>query len=520
MYPITSVGKTNFQAGRKQYCNISITNGSSSISFNESKLRSLKFTRQSANQNIAFGEAIATQLDFTLDNADGYFNNFSFTGAEVSVQIGVETNADPYYIPCGYFTIDSTPRVLNQIQISALDRMVQFDKKVDISSWFPCTIKSMIEHICQACNVTLGTDLSTFPNQSYVVNEVEVDTLRELLMYGLEIMGKVAYIDWNGRLIIGWYSGTAETIDESLRFSSDLKDSITFGGVSLTIDKDTYEVGNGNKFAIVDNPLVHDTNFLSNLSYDITLYPFTASTLPLPYLYPLDKVDFVKGPTSHVTYVTGICYELNGSCTLECVGEITELSYAKINPLTSRERNIIEIVKQEFNEQLNARVQEISQLNELVYNAMGFYKTEETSGDAVVFYMHDAPLLSESTKVWKMTADGFFWTNDYQSGVWQSGISASGDAWFNKVSAIGLTLASGSEYSSHFTPDAWDIMRGSMAVMKVTTNNNEAQMQIPKLVIDDPSTPLRDGYIEIGRIRFTPININGSLVGAGIIMVD
>lgn len=63
--------------------------------------------------------------------------NTVFEGAEVFVKIGIKKwdahrweNAVIHWIPCGYFTIDEPPRALSTITISALDRMILFDKTV------------------------------------------------------------------------------------------------------------------------------------------------------------------------------------------------------------------------------------------------------------------------------------------------------------------------------------------------------------------------------------------------------
>lgn len=58
-------------------------------------------------------------------------------------------NAVIHWIPCGYFTIDEPPRALSTITISALDRMILFDKTVDISKLsFPMTVADLLNKIC------------------------------------------------------------------------------------------------------------------------------------------------------------------------------------------------------------------------------------------------------------------------------------------------------------------------------------------------------------------------------------
>ena len=78
------------------------------------------------------------------------------------------------------------------------------------------------------------------------------------------------------------------------------------------------------------------------------------------------------------------------------------------------------------------------QMTSLMAQAFGMFKTEEVLPDgSTVSYLHDKPQLANSTKIWKMTADGFSVSTNGGK-TWNAGITSSGNALVNILSAIGI----------------------------------------------------------------------------------
>ena len=93
-----------------------------------------------SGSKIELGSAIAAELTLKVKNYDGKYDETVFEGGELFVEVGIKKwdahrweNAVVHYIPCGYFIIDTPPRAKSTISISALDRMVLFDKAADLS---------------------------------------------------------------------------------------------------------------------------------------------------------------------------------------------------------------------------------------------------------------------------------------------------------------------------------------------------------------------------------------------------
>lgn len=171
MYKVSQEVKNLFNKNYIQVADITVNgvNESFSVAENEIVQGSLSIDRYSvSNSKIEVGSAVAAELTLKLKNDDGKYDNTVFEGAEVFVKIGIKKwdahrweNAVIHWIPCGYFTIDEPPRALSTITISALDRMILFDKTVDISKLsFPMTVADLLNKICTICGVTLATDIT------------------------------------------------------------------------------------------------------------------------------------------------------------------------------------------------------------------------------------------------------------------------------------------------------------------------------------------------------------------------
>lgn len=141
----------------RQIVKISVSgkNGNFVITESEILQGSLQIDRYCVSgSKIEVGSAIAAELSFDLKNDNGKYDDTVFEGAELYVQIGIKdwtvTGTTPtYWIPCGHFIIDTPPRHKTTIKVSALDRMMLFDRLVDRSRLsFPMTVEDLLSRIC------------------------------------------------------------------------------------------------------------------------------------------------------------------------------------------------------------------------------------------------------------------------------------------------------------------------------------------------------------------------------------
>lgn len=536
MYPISNTALSLFRSAYRQILEINFAGTQEAITITEEDITTggMSVNRYSVSGNmIEIGSAVAAELTLNLENSDGRFDDITFEGAELFVRVGTMKwdahkweNATLHYVPIGYFTVDEGPRKLDTITLSALDRMVQFDRDVDMSMIaFPTTVEALISRLCDICGVPLETNVSELTNHDYAIDESPTDdnlTYRQLLSWCAEITGTCAYIDWNGRLRLEWYADSGTIIDMSDRFSSDLlENSVEISGVQIKQGNELFLVGDdGYAINIEGNSLIQQNprsvaEALAEELVGFIYIPFTAEVKPLPHLYPMDGITFVdKNGVSRFSIITGCTYVLNGRTSLEGKGETaTKKGYASSNPLTKRESAIIKAIRDGENGVMNARISSILAFNELISNALGLFVTPAQQRDgSVIYYMHNEASLEESSTIFTMTAGGIAWTNSgWNDGnpVWSYGATSAGDALFRMLSAEGINVAKvGQDYHIEISPSTFSIYYKQMLATTIEADS----MLIPKVKTTE--------YFECGKTRMVPYAPGGVLEGTNLVFID
>lgn len=361
----------SFNEGNQQTALIEVTAGGKTFTITDADIiqGGLKIDRYCVtNSKIEVGSAVACELSLKLRNYDGKFNDVSFEGAVLNVKIGIKLSSvlesatlgkgilrrmilgsassdqDVAYVPCGLFIVDTPPRKLSTISISALDYMVLFDREVNASALsFPIHVDALIQKICSICNVTLATDVSVLPNHYFSIGGLpdtnQTLTYRQLLQWCAQLTGTCAFMDGSGRLVLKWYEQTGVTITASERYSSDMLEN------DITITGFTCDDGNGNTYlsGTADYTLdLSDCGFLTN-AYEGVLKelqtarggfayrPYSATIKSAPYLFPLDMIRYKdKDGVVHDTIVTNVTLALNCNTAISGAGEtVTSFSYAQ-----------------------------------------------------------------------------------------------------------------------------------------------------------------------------------------------
>lgn len=400
----------SFNEGNQQTALIEVTAGSKTFTITEADIiqGGLKIDRYCVtNSKIEVGSAVASELSLKLRNYDGKFNDVSFEGAVLNVKIGIHAantselgkfilgksvlgfakglgnfilgtgrlgdysvDTEVYWVPCGLFIVDTPPRKLSTISISALDYMVLFDREVNASALsFPIHVDALIQKICSICNVTLATDVSVLPNHYFSIGGLpdtnQKLTYRQLLQWCAQLTGTCAFMDGSGRLVLKWYEQTGVTITASERYSSDMLEN------DITITGFTCDDGKGNTYlsGTADYTLdLSDCGFLTN-AYEGVLKelqaarggfayrPYSATIKSAPYLFPLDMIRYKgKDGVVHDTIVTNVTLALNCNTAISGAGEtVISSSYAQsTSGVTSQQAatdraNLVKIIQAEQN---------------------------------------------------------------------------------------------------------------------------------------------------------------------------
>ena len=211
------------------------------------------------------------------------------------------------------------------------------------------------------------------------------------------------------------------------------------------IEGETYLCGaEGYVLDVSGNPLVEAAKakevaeYLAGRVVGMRFRPFQASSIGDPSWEAGDAavVTDRKG-NSYYTYLTNITYSTGGYASISCDAEPAARHstdrYAEIN-------KIVADIKKDSQQKLSEYADYVNQLNSLAINAMGYYETSETQSDgSVINYMHDKPLLSDSTIVYKKTIDGFFISRDGGK-TYVGGMDKDANIVANVIAAIGVSF--------------------------------------------------------------------------------
>lgn len=466
MYKVSQEVKNLFNKNYIQVADITVNgvNESFSVAENEIVQGSLSIDRYSvSNSKIEVGSAVAAELTLKLKNDDGKYDNTVFEGAEVFVKIGIKKwdahrweNAVIHWIPCGYFTIDEPPRALSTITISALDRMILFDKTVDISKLsFPMTVADLLNKICTICGVTLATDITRLPNKNYQITaypEGQDLTYRTLLQWCAALTGTCAFMNYDGNLELKWYEQTDLTISPSERYNSDMQENdVAITGIYFKDAANTEYIAGTDDYCLdlssngllQDNvQVVLDTLYVSLKGFSYR--PYTATIKSAPYIYPMDMIHYedAKGEV-HDTIITNVTFGMNLSTSIAGKGETTQKQkYSQGGGLTKQQATILEKLRENLDKAMTAKEQAQLELNRLLSNSLGLNIVTIPQDDGTqVYYFCDGETLESSNIIYTFKANGFAWTKSWNDGnpVWKYGFSKDGNAIYNMLAAYKIS---------------------------------------------------------------------------------
>lgn len=453
-----------------------------------------------SGSKLELGSAIAATLSLTLYNTDKKYDDVNFEGVEMKVSVALDEDT-PTWVPLGVFIVDTPPRHLSTISISAMDRMVLFDKD---ASGFDYDTNSTVAEVIQACAKAAGvpladTNMKNLPNYNVQVSKPETQstiTYRTLLQYCAALTGMFAYMDETGKLAFRWYDTTAGfAMTPANRYSSDVyEQDVTITGLTYAVksqDSEGKETSTVNVYGSADYAFDFTDNLLiagnaaRNQALTVvqskiiptTYRPYSAEILPAPWLFPGDAVTYLpvdKDDTAAnrlFSVVTNMAYTLNGSTTIAGQGETAQSnSYANTSGLTAAQAQILQRVTDRVTQERTNREQAILQLNEqikgvkagkddLLIAGLGLYTTEETLSDgSTVYYYHDKQTLEDSSIIYTFQSGGFAYTTNWNGGnpTWTSGFDRNGNLIMNTISTYKL--------------EADDIQAGSITADKINTS--------------------------------------------------
>lgn len=552
MYPITSAGLAALREDVVQSVNIlcTPTNGTAFNITDKDIIGAVTVDWSSVTgSKLDLGSACMSELSFTLENTDSAFDDKAFEGAQLYVTTSFPTGSATETVPIGYYTVDSPPRKLRSIKITAYDRMAKFNRAYDTELAYPATLYQIVADACTKCGVSQKLPTNTLHRGVSIPKRPEADNLtyRQVLVWAAELMGVSLYIDYDGKLTGGWYATNAKhtVIKASDRFTSGNTDfaenSIVFSGVRIVgNDENKTEYLAGTKdyaFNIEGNLLAQSDMNLSTLVTELktarcslTYTPMSCTTHSFPHLRPLDVMNFETAQGTKKVVLTNVKWQSQNRCTkLEGKGETaTQSGYATMGAFTPKQQAVLEQTRAQQAAQINDYEQATLALNETIANSMGLYVTRKAdSSGAVITYYHDKPTLEGSNAIYCRNAGGYAWTNNgWNNGSpnWEYGVSKDGDAVIrsiaaNKISASYITTDILSSPTGKFS---FNLDTGHIEASDINITGGDINLDGGQLSIENSGfkTDLSSGYLQMyyttnmqTGANYEYFDINNTLIG-------
>ena len=552
MYPITSAGLAALREDVVQSVNIlcTPTKGTAFNITDKDIIGAVTVDWSSVTgSKLDLGSACMSELSFTLENTDGTFDDKVFEGAQLYVTTSFPAGSTKETVPIGYYTVDSPPRKLRSIKITAYDRMAKFNRAYDSELAYPATLYQIVADACTKCGVSQKLPTNTLHRGVSIPKRPEADNLtyRQVLVWAAELMGVSLYIDYDGKLTGGWYATNAKhaVIKASDRFTSGntnfAENNIVFSGVRIVgNDENKTEYLAGTKdyaFNIEGNLLVQSDMNLSTLATELktarcslTYTPMSCTTHSFPHLRPLDVMNFETAQGTKKVVLTNVKWQSQNRCTkLEGKGETaTQSGYATMGAFTPKQQAILEQTRAQQAAQINDFEQATLALNETIANSMGLYVTRKAdSNSAVITYYHDKPTLEGSNTIYCRNAGGYAWTNNgWNNGSpnWEYGVSKDGDAVIrsiaaNKISASYITTDILSSPTGKFS---FNLDTGHIEASDINITGGDINLDGGQLSIENSGfkTDLSSGYLQMyyttnmqTGANYEYFDINNTLIG-------
>lgn len=552
MYPITSAGLAALREDVVQSVNIlcTPTKGTAFNITDKDIIGAVAVDWSSVTgSKLDLGSACMSELSFTLENTDGAFDDKVFEGAQLYVTTSFPTGSTTETVPIGYYTVDSPPRKLRSIKITAYDRMAKFNRAYDTELAYPATLYQIVADACTKCGVSQKLPTNTLHRGVSIPKRPKADNLtyRQVLVWAAELMGVSLYIDYDGKLTGGWYATNAKhtVIKASDRFTSGNTDfaenSIVFSGVRIVgNDENKTEYLAGTKdyaFNIEGNLLVQSDMSIDALATELktarcslTYTPMSCTTHSFPHLRPLDILNFETAQGTKKVVLTNVKWQSQNRCTkLEGKGETaTQSGYATMGAFTSKQQAVLEQTRAQQAAQINDYEQATLALNETIANSMGLYVTRKAdSNGAVITYYHDKPTLEGSNTIYCRNAGGYAWTNNgWNNGSpnWEYGVSKDGDAVIrsiaaNKISASYITTDILSSPTGKFS---FNLDTGHIEASDINITGGDINLDGGQLSIENSGfkTDLSSGYLQMyyttnmqTGANYEYFDINNTLIG-------
>ncbi|MCQ4638445.1 hypothetical protein NE619_17075 [Anaerovorax odorimutans] len=165
-------------------------------------------TATSQSNSFEVGSMVIAKLTLRISNAEEEFTPYDFTGAKITVKIGLDLeDGTTEWLDKGVYISERAATSGSVWTITAYDNMARLDQDYSKSNLtYPATFRQIANDACNVCGLVLTPD--SWAGENYVFEkrpEGENMTFRAVLSYAAQITGNYGYCDTQGRLSFDWY---------------------------------------------------------------------------------------------------------------------------------------------------------------------------------------------------------------------------------------------------------------------------------------------------------------------------
>lgn len=456
----------------------------------------------SGTSSFQIGAAIINKHTLTLQNYDGKFDEYEFTGAIVRPRIGLQLSETVESLNKGVFTVDEPNFTGSIVILECLDNMHKFERAFsEVTLNFPTTAGNALQVISTYCGISLAT--TTFFNSTYIIQSRPDDTALsclDMVSYIAQVAGDYARCDTTGALELKWYDMTAfesesnldgGSFDKDMPYSSgDVADGGNFtnynsgdsfdGGTFLNQKKfwHLYDFGStptigiddvvitgikventdsengfsalygieGYILSIVNNPLIQSqsdavqiANAVGAKIVGMRFRQFSASILSNPAIEAGDPVYLsVRSNRGFNTYQGYITNLSYKVSSRESIQNSAETPSRNSSTRYSDSTKTIIKARQNTKQQLSAYDIAVQRLTNLMTNSFGAFKSEEVMPDGSTIFYMHNKPTRAESQTIWKMTADSFAVSTDGGQTWNAGIDSQGNAVVNVLAAIGI----------------------------------------------------------------------------------
>lgn len=305
-------------------------------------ISSIKLSGGSNNGDaLTLGSTISQTITIEMDNPE-----FSLSGKEFALQIGLKLEEDIEYIPMGVFIPDEITVVSDKLSITGYDRMMKLSPSYVSSLPDQTDTVSVLTEMVELTGVPISTDgIATIP----MIKPVGF-TYREVLMYIAQLHGGFANVNREGVVEIHFWEESDYVLDADMGIKGFAVSGEMYMVENISArgaDSQVFSTGNGEKGISFTNPFI--TQHILDAIWDkVKGFTYNPVECPVitgdPRLDPWDLIEVVNASGNHYKVpLMSIKYEYDGGVSATIVSTVetaTVESYDYKGPMERLQENL------------------------------------------------------------------------------------------------------------------------------------------------------------------------------------